>query len=147
MIMYLYILCNTHPTLSIFSSIRICSRRNFFFLQSDFFLLVWPAQTNCLTKIFVPIPPNYFVVTTTTFTQLPFLQYIWKITKILNFLYNVQLSCKMINNKRLMFIYTQLQYAKYCAVFIPVIRSTRKFGAFFQQIGTMGHKCHRDTSR
>ena len=37
MIMYLYILCNTHPTLSIFSSIRICSRRNFFFFSQIFF--------------------------------------------------------------------------------------------------------------
>ena len=44
MIMYLYILCNT--TLSIFSSIRICSRRNpvFFFSQIFFVGLASPNE-------------------------------------------------------------------------------------------------------
>ena len=58
MIMYLYILCNT--TLSIFSSIRICSRRNPVFSSVRFFLLVWPFPNELFDKNLCSYSPKLF---------------------------------------------------------------------------------------
>jgi len=152
MIMYLYILCNTPPIQAFLAASAFVVEEILFFLQSDFFCWFGQPKRIVWQKSLFLFPQIILLWRRRLLLNSPSFSTFGRLQKFSIFctMYNCHARWSLINNKRLMFIYTAIWMLN-TAQYLFQLLKVQENGVLFLQIGTLlvfkGHKCHRDTSR